>query len=550
MTKKCINVCVTTYNAKIEFVIQLSITGRQLFEQVAKTIGLREVWFFGLEYIDNNGFPEWLRLNKKIKAQNIKKEFTLNFNLKAKFFPEDIDGELIQDDTIKFFYCQVKEEILNGDIYCSPESSVLLASYMLQAQYGNFSGINDNSNVLANQNLLPQCVLSQFKLNTDDWIKYIKNLWIDHYGMSKIKAMKEYLKLAQDLEMYGVNYFEIKNKKGSELYLGVDCRGLNIYKESDMLSPCIGFTWSEIKNISFNDKKFIIKPIDKKATDLIFYVSRIKINKKILSLCMGNHELYIRRRKSDTIEIQQMKSQAIYKKKLRMLGYNKLSKETAARVYAEQKQREAKNKIKIMTNIVNKTKEELNIMYEKYRQLQIKYDELNKTKELLTRNKNEVEKLNEQLLAQKQANEKDKKMALREGHLQVKKINKKVKTKLSDTHSYNKDFDVIDEITMDSEPIFNEIDEESYSKDIELITKASVNIFYNINKLDSEISSSVNKKLALLTQALEPFKDKANMSKFDLLHEVNKKEGKNKYRTLRQIRIGNTKRRIDQYENM
>lgn len=31
------------------------------------------------------------------------------------------------------------------------------------------------------------------------------------------------------------------------------------------MTPKIGFPWSEIRNISFNDKKFVIKPIDKKA---------------------------------------------------------------------------------------------------------------------------------------------------------------------------------------------------------------------------------------------------------------------------------------------
>lgn len=46
-------------------------------------------------------------------------------------------------------------------------------------------------------------------------------------------AMIVYLKIAQDLEMYGVNYFSIKNKKGSELWLGVDALGLNIYERSD-----------------------------------------------------------------------------------------------------------------------------------------------------------------------------------------------------------------------------------------------------------------------------------------------------------------------------
>lgn len=45
--------------------------------------------------------------------------------------------------------------------------------------------------------------------------------------------MLEYLKIAQDLEMYGVNYFDIKNKKGTELWLGVDALGLNIYEKDD-----------------------------------------------------------------------------------------------------------------------------------------------------------------------------------------------------------------------------------------------------------------------------------------------------------------------------
>lgn len=40
------------------------------------------------------------------------------------------------------------------------------------------------------------------------------------------------------------------------------------------LTPKIGFPWSEIRNISFNDKKFVIKPIDKKApvSKILLYV--------------------------------------------------------------------------------------------------------------------------------------------------------------------------------------------------------------------------------------------------------------------------------------
>lgn len=46
-------------------------------------------------------------------------------------------------------------------------------------------------------------------------------------------ATLEYLKIVQDLEMYGINYFEITNKKGSALLLGIDALGVNIYGKED-----------------------------------------------------------------------------------------------------------------------------------------------------------------------------------------------------------------------------------------------------------------------------------------------------------------------------
>ena len=146
--------------------------------------------------------------------------------------------------------------------------------------------------------------MDQHKLTREEWEDRITNWYKEHRGMLREDAMMEYLKLGQDLEMYGVNYFDIKNKKGTDLWLGVDALGLNIYEKEDKLTPKIGFPWSEIRNISFNDRKFTIKPIDKKSPDFIFFAPRLRINKRILALCMGNHELYMRRRKPDTIEVR------------------------------------------------------------------------------------------------------------------------------------------------------------------------------------------------------------------------------------------------------
>ena len=43
-------------------------------------------------------------------------------------------------------------------------------------------------------------------------------------------------------------------------------------------------------------------------------------------------------------------------------------------------------------------------------------------------------------------------------------------------------------------------------------------------------------------------RDEAKLTTEDSLHEQNLKEGRDKYKTLKQIRQGNTKQRIDEFE--
>lgn len=83
------------------------------------------------------------------------------------------------------------------------------------------------------------------------------------------------------------------------------------------LNPTIAFPWSEIQNISFRDKKFTIKLNDKKSKPFIFFTSEPRINKLILNLGVGNHSLYVRRRKPDTFEVIQMRSRSQETKKYR-----------------------------------------------------------------------------------------------------------------------------------------------------------------------------------------------------------------------------------------
>ena len=62
---KLINAQVTVMDVELEFAIQPNTTGKQLSHQVVKTIGLCEMWFFGLQCVGNKGFPTWFKLDKK-----------------------------------------------------------------------------------------------------------------------------------------------------------------------------------------------------------------------------------------------------------------------------------------------------------------------------------------------------------------------------------------------------------------------------------------------------------------------------------------------------
>lgn len=581
---KPINVRVTTMDAELEFAIQPNTTGKQLFDQVVKTVGLREVWFFGLQYVDSKGYSTWLKLNKKVTQQDVKKENPLQFKFRAKFFPEDVSEELIQEITQRLFFLQVKEAILNDEIYCPPETAVLLASYAVQAKYGDYNKEIHKQGYLANDRLLPQRVLEQHKLTKEQWEERIQNWHEEHRGMLREDSMMEYLKIAQDLEMYGVNYFEIKNKKGTELWLGVDALGLNIYEHDDKLTPKIGFPWSEIRNISFNDKKFVIKPIDKKAPDFVFYAPRLRINKRILALCMGNHELYMRRRKPDTIEVQQMKAQAREEKHQKQLERAQLENEKKKREIAEkEKERIEREKEELMERLRQIEEQTLKAQKELEEQTR-KALELDQERK---RAKEEAERLEKERQAAEEAREAIAKQAadqlktqeqlaaeLAEFTARIALLEEAKKKKEEEAAEWqHKAFAAQEDLEKTKEELktvmssppplppppvippteneHDEHDENNAEASAELSNDGVMNHRSEEERVtETQKNERVKKQLQALSSELAQARDESKKTQNDVLHAENVKAGRDKYKTLRQIRQGNTKQRIDEFEAM
>lgn len=574
---KSMNVRVTTMDAELEFAIQQSTTGKQLFDQVVKTIGLREVWFFGLQYTDSKGDLTWIKLYKKVMSQDVQKGDPLQFKFRAKFYPEDVAEELIQDITLRLFYLQVKNAILSDEIYCPPETSVLLASYAVQARHGDYNKTTHTPGFLVNDRLLPQRVIDQHKMSKDEWENSITTWWQEHRGMLREDAMMEYLKIAQDLEMYGVNYFEIRNKKGTELWLGVDALGLNIYEKDDRLTPKIGFPWSEIRNISFNDRKFIIKPIDKKAPDFVFFAPRVRINKRILALCMGNHELYMRRRKPDTIDVQQMKAQAREEKNAKQQEREKLQLALAARERAEKKQQEYEDRIRNMQEEMERSQANLIEAQDMIRRLEEQLKQLQAAKDDLEQRQNELQVMITRLEETKnmEAAERAKlEDEIRMKQEEVHKIQEEVSVKDTETKRLQEEVEearrkqteaaaallaatttpshhhVEEEEEMDNEEelVNGENGNQDFSKDFD--TDEHIKDPVEERRTLAERNERLHDQLKALKQDLALSRDDTMETANDKIHRENVRQGRDKYKTLREIRKGNTKRRVDQFENM
>ncbi|PSN46643.1 Moesin/ezrin/radixin 1 [Blattella germanica] len=507
----------------------------------------------------------------EVMSQDVKKENPLQFKFRAKFYPEDVAEELIQDITLRLFYLQVKNAILSDEIYCPPETSVLLASYAVQARHGDYNKTTHNSGFLTNDRLLPQRVMDQHKMSREEWEQSITTWWIEHKGMLREDAMMEYLRIAQDLEMYGVNYFEIRNKKGTELWLGVDALGLNIYEKDDKLTPKIGFPWSEIRNISFNDRKFIIKPIDKKAPDFVFFAPRVRINKRILALCMGNHELYMRRRKPDTIDVQQMKAQAREEKIAKQQQREKLQLEIAARERAEKKQQEYEERLRTMQEEMEKRQQDLAEAQDMIRRLEEQLKLLQAAKEELEARQNELQSMMERLEESKnmEAAERAKlEEEIRTKQEEVMRIQTEVEQKDEETRRLQEEVEEArrkqDEVKQallaaTTTPQHHHVQENEHDEDDEMVNgDVSRDLATDDNIIDpveerrtlAERNERLHDQLKALKQDLAQSRDETKETAMDKIHRENVRQGRDKYKTLREIRKGNTKRRVDQFENM
>uniref|UniRef100_A0A8D2QRB2 Neurofibromin 2 n=1 Tax=Zosterops lateralis melanops TaxID=1220523 RepID=A0A8D2QRB2_ZOSLA len=529
--------------------------GKDLFDLVCRTLGLRETWFFGLQYTIKDTVA-WLKMDKKVLDHDVPTEEPKTFHFLAKFYPENAEEELVQEITQHLFFLQVKKQILDEKIFCPPEASVLLASYAVQAKYCDLGSVSHLSQVI-----------NLYQMTPEMWEERITAWYAEHRGRARDEAEMEYLKIAQDLEMYGVNYFAIRNKKGTELLLGVDALGLHIYDPDNRLTPKISFPWNEIRNISYSDKEFTIKPLDKKIDVFKFNSSKLRVNKLILQLCIGNHDLFMRRRKADSLEVQQMKAQAREEKARKQMERQCLAREKQMREEAERTRDELERRLmqlKEEATMANEalmrseetadllaekaqiTEEEAKLLAQKAAEAEQEMQRIKATAIRTEEEKRLMEQkvLEAEMLALKMAEESERRAKeadqLKQDLQEARESERRAKQKLLEITSKSSYTSMNSSTTAlpTDLPSFNLISE-SLSFDFKDTDMKRLSMEIEKEKVEyMEKSKHLQEQLNELKTEIEALKLKERETALDILHNENSSRGNSKHNTIKKVSEG------------
>lgn len=572
---KNFNVRICTMESDMEFSCEVKWKGKDLFDFVCRTLGLRETWFFGLRY-NIKDTVAWLKMEKRVLDQEVPKEEPITLHFLAKFYPENAEEELVQDITQHLFFLQVKKNILEEEIHCPPEASVLLASYAVHAKYGEYDPNVHKPGFLAEEELLPKRVINLYQMTAEMWEERITACYAEHRGRTREDAEVEYLKIAQDLDMYGVNYFLIRNKKGTDLLLGVDALGLHIYEPDNRLTPKCSFPWNEIRNISYSDKEFTIKPLGKKTNVFKFNSSRLRVNKLILQLCIGNHDLFIRRRRVDSLEVQQMKSQAREERARKQVERQRLQREKQLREEAERARDELKRRLiqlqdeahmandallrseqtaDLLAEKAQIAEEEAKLLAQKAAEAETEMQRIKVTaiRGQEERRLMEQKMLEAEMLALKMADESERRAReaeqLRQDLQEAKESERRAKHKLLEITS--RAVYASPGLPSDSMPPDLSFSRENLSFDFKDTDMKRLSMEIEKEKVEyMEKSKHLQEQLNELKTEIESLKMKERETPLDIIHNQNTEQGTSKHSNFKKLTLQSTKTRVAFFEEL
>ncbi|KAL0839046.1 hypothetical protein ABMA28_017033 [Loxostege sticticalis] len=234
------------------FQIEKKAKGNVLLEQVFQHLELVEKDYFGLQFTENGSPPNatnteitrWLDSGKSVKKQV---GANAQFWLAVRFYPPE-PSRLAEEFTRYLLCLQLRKLLLDGRMAAPKNTALLLASFTVQAELGDYNVSEHPPNYLSELCLLP-------KQSAEDE-RRIRELHKLHKGQAPADAEANFLEHAKRLDCYGVESHPAKDYNGKDIFIGVTSIGIVVFQNNIRVNT---FSWSKIVKISFKKKQFFIQ---------------------------------------------------------------------------------------------------------------------------------------------------------------------------------------------------------------------------------------------------------------------------------------------------
>uniref|UniRef100_F6ZYU4 Tyrosine-protein phosphatase non-receptor type 13 n=1 Tax=Monodelphis domestica TaxID=13616 RepID=F6ZYU4_MONDO len=278
-TRRKINIMLLS-GQRLELTCDIKTLCKDVFDLVVAHIGLVEHHLFALATLKDN---EYFFVDPDLKLTKVapegwkeepkkKNKTTVNFTLflRIKFFLDDVS--LIQHTlTCHQYYLQLRKDILEERMHCDDETSLLLASLALQAEYGDYQPeVNMGWPNKKHKNFLP----------------------------------------SKGLTEYGVHFHRVHPEKKSQtgILLGICSKGVLVFEvHNGIRTLVLRFPWRETRKISFSKKKITLQNTSDEIKHT-FQTSNGKVCQYLLHLCSCQHkfQMQMRTRQSnqDALDIE------------------------------------------------------------------------------------------------------------------------------------------------------------------------------------------------------------------------------------------------------
>ncbi|XP_045498054.1 tyrosine-protein phosphatase non-receptor type 4 isoform X1 [Colias croceus] len=234
------------------FQIEKKAKGSVLLELVFQHLELVEKDYFGLQFTENGSPPSatnteitrWLDSSKSVKKQV---GVNAQFWLAVRFYPPE-PCRLSEEFTRYLLCLQLRKLLLDGRMSAPRNTALLLASFTVQAELGDYNTAEHSNTYLSDLCLLP-------KQSSEDE-RRIRELHKLHKGQAPADAEANFLEHAKRLDCYGVESHPAKDYNGKDILIGVTSIGIVVFQNNIRVNT---FSWSKIVKISFKKKQFFIQ---------------------------------------------------------------------------------------------------------------------------------------------------------------------------------------------------------------------------------------------------------------------------------------------------